>query len=161
MASNSFWQFLRRIKKEFSGVTYFPFKCPPQLPSCAWLSLWKFVHDPDSRVLMATELCLLPALIWPFSYWPGASWLIHHVWSFMSSGFLPKALAADSIQLRKSYPSSTSMMQESPFNTRVNWNLRWMQHFSSSVCRLVPVLLKYYKWKSRDYFRDDLEQFSV
>lgn len=34
------------------------------------------VHAAVRGVLLAAELCLLPALIWPFSSWPGTSWLI-------------------------------------------------------------------------------------
>ncbi|EDL07991.1 mCG147252 [Mus musculus] len=39
--------------------------------------------------------------------------LFYCVWGFIFSGFLPTALALESPQLRKSYLSSTSMMQES------------------------------------------------
>lgn len=68
-------------KKEFSGVTSRT-DCPsllsghldhhlvPEFPS------ENVVHSSVRGVLRAAELCLLPALIWPFSSWPGTPWLI-------------------------------------------------------------------------------------
>uniref|UniRef100_A0A8C9I464 Uncharacterized protein n=1 Tax=Piliocolobus tephrosceles TaxID=591936 RepID=A0A8C9I464_9PRIM len=71
--------------------------------------------------------------------------LFCHVWSFIFSGFLPEALADDSVQLRKSYPTSTSIMQEFLLTTRVNGNPRFMRHCSYSFCHLSSVWPKYPK----------------
>jgi hypothetical protein len=72
--------------------------------------------------------------------------LFHCVWGFIFSGFLPEALAVASVQLRKSYLSSSSWCKFL-FNTRGNWNRSVTQHFSYSFCHLAPVLPRFCKFK--------------
>lgn len=85
-------------------------------------------------------------LRWPFSAWPPVPWLISSSWGFIFSGFLPTALAADNVLLRKSYLSSTFMMQEFLFHTRANWSPS-LEHFNYPFCYLAPGLPKFSKCK--------------
>lgn len=106
------------------------------------------VHDAVRGVLLAAELCLLPALIWPFSSWPGTSWLIPSCLEFHL--FWVPAWSSGSWQcsLEKVVSKfSFHHARESHQFTKVNWNQSWVWHFIPSFGKLLPVLPKYSKLK--------------
>lgn len=100
------------------------------------------VGDPGRGVVLVAELCSLPALIWPFSSWPGTSWLIPSCLEFHLFWVLARSsgswhCSAEAVLAKFSLHDARVLL-----NTRVNWNPSWMRHFSSSFCKPVPELPK-------------------